>query len=50
MSLLEKFSFGELMTYQEILENIAALPTEEDLPCNGGEPMETPRHRSRCRS
>ena len=27
------------------MESIQALPTEDDLPCDDGEPMETPRHR-----
>jgi Putative restriction endonuclease len=29
----------------EILASFRALPTEDDLPCDDGEPMETPRHR-----
>jgi hypothetical protein len=41
MSNSATFSFTE----PEILESIEALPTEDDLPCDGGEPMETPRHR-----
>jgi Uma2 family endonuclease len=28
-----------------ILASFRALPTEDDLPCDDGEPMETPRHR-----
>jgi Uma2 family endonuclease len=39
------FSFSEPITEPDILASIAALPTEEDLPCDDGEPMETPRHR-----
>ena len=29
----------------EILASFRALPTENDLPCDDGEPLETPRHR-----
>jgi hypothetical protein len=29
----------------ESLASFRALPTEDDLPCDDGEPMETPRHR-----
>ena len=29
----------------EILASFRVLPTEDDLPCDDGEPMETPRHR-----
>jgi len=29
----------------ELLESIRALPTEDELPCDDGEPMETPQHR-----
>ena len=39
------FSFSEPITEPEILANIDALPREEDLPCDDGEPMETARHR-----
>ena len=35
----------EPITEPEILESIRQLPTEDDLPCDDGEPMETPRHR-----
>jgi Uma2 family endonuclease len=45
MSLSDTLSFVEPITEPEVLEGIAALPTEEDLPCDDGEPMETPRHR-----
>lgn len=34
----------ELITEPDILTSIASLPTEDDLPCDDGEPMETPRH------
>ena len=44
MSLLQ-FSCSEPITDPEVLESIKALPTEDDLPCDDGEPMETPRHR-----
>jgi Uma2 family endonuclease len=39
------YSFSEPITEPDILESIRALPTEDDLPCDDGEPMETPRHR-----
>jgi Uma2 family endonuclease len=39
------YSFSEPITEPEILESIRKLPTEDDLPCDDGEPMETPRHR-----
>jgi Uma2 family endonuclease len=39
------YSFSEPITEPEILESIRTLPTEDDLPCDDGEPMETPRHR-----
>ena len=39
------YSFSEPITEPEILESIRQLPTEDDLPCDDGEPMETPRHR-----
>jgi Uma2 family endonuclease len=42
---LPTYSFSEPITEPEILESIRALPTEDDLPCDDGEPMETPRHR-----
>jgi Uma2 family endonuclease len=42
---LPVFSFSEPITEPDILESIHALPTEDDLPCDDGEPMETPRHR-----
>jgi Uma2 family endonuclease len=44
MSRLE-FSCSEPITEPDILESIKALPTEDDLPCDDGEPMETARHR-----
>lgn len=34
----------ELITEPDILASIASLPTEDDLPCDDGEPMDTPRH------
>jgi hypothetical protein len=40
------YSFSEPITEPEILESIRQLPTEDDLPCDDGEPMETPRHRA----
>jgi Uma2 family endonuclease len=45
MDLSDTLSFVEPITEPEILASIAALPTEEDLPCDDGEPMETARHR-----
>jgi Uma2 family endonuclease len=39
------YSFSEPITEPEILDSIRQLPTEDDLPCDDGEPMETPRHR-----
>jgi Uma2 family endonuclease len=45
MSAPVTFSFTEPITEPEILESIAALPGEDDLPCDDGEPMETARHR-----
>jgi Uma2 family endonuclease len=39
------YSCSEPITEPEILESIRKLPTEDDLPCDDGEPMETPRHR-----
>lgn len=45
MSNSATFSFTEPITEPEILESIEALPTADELPCNDGEPMETPRHR-----
>ncbi len=29
----------------EILASFRALPTEDDVPCDDGEPLETPSHR-----
>ncbi len=46
MSLSEALSsFMEPITDPELLAEMAALPTEDDLPCDDGEPMETYRHR-----
>src|SRR5215813_8632841 len=42
---LDTLSWAEPITEPDILADIAALPTEDDLPCDDGEPMETPRHR-----
>lgn len=42
---LEELSFTEPITEPDILADIDALPTEEDLPYDDGEPMETARHR-----
>jgi Uma2 family endonuclease len=45
MSLPEILSFTEPITEPDILADIQTLPTEDELPCDDGEPMETPRHR-----
>ncbi len=46
MSLSEALSsFMEPITDPELLAEMAALPTEDDLPCDDGIPMETYRHR-----
>jgi Uma2 family endonuclease len=37
-------SWTEPITEPDILAGIEALPTEDDLPCDDGEPMETARH------
>ena len=42
---LEELSFTEPITEPDILADIETLPTEDDLPCDDGEPMETSRHR-----
>jgi Uma2 family endonuclease len=42
---LDTPSWTEPITEPDILADIAALPTEDDLPYDDGEPMETPRHR-----
>ena len=42
---LDTPSWTEPITEPDILADIAALPTEDDLPSDDGEPMETPRHR-----
>ena len=39
------YTCSEPITDPEVLASIEALPTEDDLPCDDGEPMETPRHR-----
>ncbi|MGQ4807450.1 hypothetical protein NKDENANG_00799 [Candidatus Entotheonellaceae bacterium PAL068K] len=41
---LLKFSCSEPITDPEVLASIAALPTEDDLPCDDGKTMETSRH------
>src|SRR5262245_52927335 len=38
------YSSSEPITKSDSPESIRALPTEDDLPCDDGEPMETPRH------
>jgi Uma2 family endonuclease len=38
------YSFSEPITEPEVLESIKVLPTEDDLPYDDGEPMETERH------
>ena len=45
MNLSDTLSPVEPTIEPEVLESMAALPTEEDLPCDDGEPMETARHR-----
>jgi len=45
MSFPDAFPFTEPITEPEVLESIKALPTEDDLPYDDGEPMETARHR-----
>jgi Uma2 family endonuclease len=42
---LDTPAWTEPITEPDILADIAALPTEDDLPYDDGEPMETPRHR-----
>jgi len=37
--------FSDAVTDQEILASFKALPTEDELPCDDGEPVETARHR-----
>lgn len=44
MNRLTLEDFFEPITEPEILESIEALPTEDDLPYDDGEPMETERH------
>src|SRR5919109_4311277 len=41
----EALSLTEPITEPDILADIESLPTEDDLPCDDGEPMETARHR-----
>ncbi len=45
MSNFSTVSFSEPITEPDILASIEALPTPDELPCDDGEPMETPRHR-----
>jgi Uma2 family endonuclease len=42
---LPVYACSEPITDPDVLASIEALPTEDDLPCDDGEPMETPRHR-----
>jgi Uma2 family endonuclease len=42
---LREYACSEPITEPDILESIRALPTEDDLPYDDGEPMETARHR-----
>jgi Uma2 family endonuclease len=42
---LRVYACSEPITEPDILESIRALPTENDLPYDDGEPMETARHR-----
>ncbi len=42
---LPVYACSEPITDPEVLESIKHLPTEDDLPCDDGEPMETARHR-----
>jgi len=42
---LDTLSWNEPITEPDILAGIEALPTEDELPCEDGEPMETARHR-----
>jgi Uma2 family endonuclease len=42
---LRVYACSEPITEPDILESIRALPTENDLPYDAGEPMETARHR-----
>lgn len=42
---LEALSCAEPITEPDILASIQDLPTEDDLPYDDGEPMETPQHR-----
>ena len=42
---LRVYSCSEPITEPDILESIRALPAEDDLPYDDGEPTETARHR-----
>lgn len=45
MGIQPTFSFTEPIIEPDILASIESLPTEDDLPCDDGEPMETAQHR-----
>jgi Uma2 family endonuclease len=45
MSIQPTFSFTEPIVEPDILASIESLPTEDELPCDDGEPMETAQHR-----
>src|SRR5258708_3202014 len=45
MNPLDTESVTEPFIDPEVVASFHALPTEEDLPCDDGEPMETARHR-----
>lgn len=40
----EQYSVFEEITETEIIREMKSLPTEDDLPCDEGRPMETARH------
>ena len=42
---LPVYACSEPITEPDILASIRALPTEDDLPSDDGEPMETAQHR-----
>ncbi|HLC15966.1 MAG TPA: Uma2 family endonuclease [Thermodesulfovibrionia bacterium] len=43
--IVKDFASTEPLAKEEILKNLKALPTEDELPSDDGEPMETARHR-----
>jgi Uma2 family endonuclease len=45
MSTSERSALLEEITEPDLLLDVASLPTEDDLPCDDGVPMETARHR-----